>query len=94
MEKRRLFDDSRVEGIISSIDWNKLSRDVYKWNHSIRIDDRNSIEFFMYDSILEIEIWHWVGGWVTCSRREIRNDGYFMYNLEGAIRNCLIEAKI
>lgn len=94
MEKQRLFDDSRVEGIMGAINWNRLFREVYSTNHSMRIDRDNELVFFMYDGILTIEVWHWANGWVTCSRRKIRDNGYFRDNLESAIKNCLIEAKI
>lgn len=94
MEKQRLFDDSRVKGIMEAINWNRLFTEVYSICHSIDIDKANALEFFMRDGFLRIEVWHWANGWVTCSRRRIRVDGYFRDNLESAIKNCLIEAKI
>lgn len=93
MEKQRLFDDSRVKGIMNEINWNRLFTEVYSRCHSISIDESNLLELFMIAGILEIEVWHWANGWVTCSKRRIRVDGYFRDNLESAIKNCLIEAK-
>lgn len=95
MEKQRLFDDSRVKGIMGAINWNRLFREVYSICHSIDIDNENALEFFMRDGILRIEVWHYTDErWEECSRRRIRVDGYFRDNLECAIKNCLIEAKI
>ena len=95
MEKQRLFDDYRVEEIMSELDWNRLFREVYGYVRSYSIDELNSLEFFMYGGNLRIEIWHWVGNeWKSIWFADIKNHGEFHRRVESCIRRGLRSAMI
>lgn len=94
---KRVFSDERINEILGSFNWNRLFRNVYEYAHSERIEEDYSLEFFMYDRHLTIELWAWDYDcleWRTVGNSYITTIDNLSDKLEKGIRICLELATI
>ena len=89
---KRVFSDERINEILGSLNWNRLLRNVYDYAYSERIEEDYSLEFFMYDRHLTIELWVWDYDnleWRVVGNSYITTIDNLSYKLEKGIRICL-----
>lgn len=92
---KRVFSDERINEILESIDFGRLSRGVYSYVHEERIEDDFELEFFMFDRRLTIELWRWDVNrreWLTVADYLIADIDGLSYKLERGVRRCLERA--